>query len=158
MIKKHELLIRQPVPVGITKQQNTLTWFGTRMRHFLNQVHDDFLGPTDGSRRPACLDHQHVAVGQDIEGARIREVLGERLHFQAGRGGGRRPVPVHHLRDVHRRQQILMNRRKVGIGTYLTLRVDGAGPAPHQSNKKRGRRGSEEGQLHVGSFACTPTP
>ena len=67
-----------------------------RMGLLLHPVHDEFLGPVNGRRRPLGLDHQDVAVGQDVERARILQSGGERLDLQAGRrrSASRRPQPT----------------------------------------------------------------
>ena len=80
-----------------------------------------------GHRRGAGrvgLHHQHIAVGQDQQLARVLQAIGDLLDLQAL--GHRRlglSRPAHAFRYLHRRQKEVLRFRKRRIGAGLLLRI-----------------------------------
>ena len=75
------------------------------------------------------LGHQDIAIGQHIERARIFEVLGEDIDRQPGRDFRPGAAPADIGDDFHRRQQILVERRQIGMRADLAARIARLGAA-----------------------------
>ena len=74
------------------------------------------------------LGDEHVAVGQHVDPARMRETAGECIHRDFGRRRRLRARgPALRLGDLHGGNQLLFGRRQVGVGPTLVA-GDATGP------------------------------
>ncbi len=122
--------VRDPVAVGVPQQGDAVAPLAGRARDRLDLALDVILRPVDRSLRPVALHHQHVAVRQGVDHSGMQQACGEDLDPQVLRDLGRRaPGPANRGGDLHRRQQVLVRRRKLRIWADLGARRLRGGPA-----------------------------
>ncbi len=127
MVEEHTLHLRLAVAIRVAQQRDAVACAGVAAGGCprLHPFHDEVLWPLDrlGPRRLG-LDHQDVAIGERIERPRMLQAGGERIDLQAVRHLGLLALlPSDHGGDVHRRHQILLERRQVRTPTDLCFRV-----------------------------------
>ena len=82
------------------------------------------------------LDHQHVAIGQCIERARVLKASGEGLDLQSRCDCGLLTVfPANDRREMHLRKQILLDVRQNGMGADLALNIEGLVGIGHKGQR-----------------------
>ena len=111
----------------------------------LDHAHDVILGPIDRRLRAVAFDHQHIAVRQGEDRARMLEAGGERGDLKARRDGRLLPVmPSFRRRDMHGRQEIFLRLRQFGMRAILRqvgrllARPDGKDGGGRAQEAKRG--------------------
>src|SRR5690606_31385153 len=71
------------------------------------------------------FDHQYVAIGQRIRLARVDQAGCQRAYLKAGRDVRRLArFPADRLRDMHRRDEILMGGGQHGVGADLAVPIE----------------------------------
>ncbi len=158
MVEEDALRIRHPIAIAVAQKRDAVALAGIAAgcRPGLDKTHDDFLRPLDrrGLRRLG-FHHQHVAVGQHIERARMLQAGRKGLGLQALRNGRRLVLlPADDARNVHRRQQILLDVRQHGVGADLRLGIAAAVIAAGKTQQRGAQQGAGKWECH----RATPTP
>ena len=114
VIEEDALRLRLAVAVSVAQQRYAVARPGVPARSDpgLNPAHDQILRAVDriGPGLPR-LDHQDVAVRENVDRARMLEAGRQRFGFQTVRDGGLFALlPADHPRKMHRRKQILLER------------------------------------------------
>ncbi len=108
--QQHRAQVRHSVTIGVAQQRDAVGAGHTSARPFHHQAHQptlDALG-VFGLGRSVGLRHQHIAVGQHMQPARVVQAAGERGHARARRRLRRRTGrPTLGGRDIHGRNQRL---------------------------------------------------
>ena len=128
VVEEDAARIRLAVALGVAQQGDAIAFprFTSRSHPGFHHAHDDVFRPPDRlDVRRLGFDNQNIAIGQDVDRARMLEALRERLDLQARRGGRRFSLfPADDLGQTHGREEILPQRRQNRIRTDLRHRVE----------------------------------
>src|SRR4029077_15183248 len=128
VIEEDALRLRLAVAVSVAQQRYAVARPGVPARSDpgLNPAHDQILRAVDGIG-PGLprLDHQDVAVGENVDRARMLEAGRQRLNLQTVRDGRLFALlPADDPRKMHRREQILLKRGQVRVWPDLTCDIE----------------------------------
>ena len=152
-MQKHRAQVDHAVMVAVAQQGDAVGagHAGTGAGHDL-AGNPAFKAKTAVSGRRIAFRHQHIAIGQHIQPARMVEVFGKGADLGAGRGRGfaaRRPA--HGRGDVHRRQQPRIGRRQLRVGPAALRHAEGGllgtGATGHGQQGERQQMNGFHGQF-----------
>ena len=117
-LDEHRARLHDAIAVGIAQERDAIgaRWRGAGPLH--EQLHRPapHAAAAVGAGRRIGLGHQHVAVRQDIDPARMIQPVGEQGDAHALRRDRRSALrPTHGRSDIHGRDEGLVGRRQHGV-------------------------------------------
>ena len=108
VIQENASHVGDAVTIGVAKQGDAVCVLCLGASKGLHPAGNDVLGSVNRCFRAIALDHQHVSIGQDVDGARMLEAGRQGMNLQPFRCGRSFVAPSHGFCDVNRWHQKLL--------------------------------------------------
>jgi hypothetical protein len=149
VLEKHASRFSDAIAVAVAQQGDAVGARGAGAGALLHELDDPALDalPLLGPLRRIGFRDQHVAIGQNIEPARMVEIAREGGHRKpGGRGRFRSGRPALGGRDVDdgNERRFRLGQRRVGSDRGLLRQLGGLAAAVQHERQRRGAKGPDQ--------------